>query len=1033
MNDKVKTQSGISKRLLPLLAGVGCLSLSVALILPALNSRETSPTQIKPAADKAEQTISFNRDIRPILSDKCFACHGPDAAVAKGAGGFRLDLREGAVVPAEASGKVPIIAGDAENSEVIKRVTSTKPNLVMPPPTAHNAVTDEEVQLLKRWINEGAEYEGHWAYQTPVKPAIPEISEANEKWTKNNIDRFIAYRLEKVGLAPSPQADKTTLIRRVTLDLTGLPPTPEEIDAFVADKSPDAYEKLVERLLASPHFGERLALIWLDAARYGDTNGFHHDNIRTAWPWRQWVIEAFNANMPYDQFIIEQLAGDLLPNATHEQILASGFCRMHNINDEGGALNDEYLVEAIADRIETIGTVMMAQTYTCARCHDHKYDPISQEDYFATWAYFNSVEGERGVYRNNFTAARAYPPFMHYYDDSQREKISELELKLKSIKPEGFEPKQVLNKLDQSLATDNTLTWADTNVAAAKARHVKLTVQEDASVLASGKNPDEATYTITLETKAKNLQAIRLEALRDPSHPEGGLGRANNGNAVLTHIEAKAISTQDPKQSHVIVLAHGYADYMQKGDEFQVSNALQDNELGWAVGSHEKEGNRRAVFVATEPFGYDGDTTIEINLHFKSRHVEHALGRVRLTAGALGEDILTNDVKQYFVNAKQINDIEAQIKSIKDSAVPVLIMKEAAEPVPAYVLERGAYDKPIKDTVIERKPPSMVDLPMPEGAPNNRLGFAQWLVQPEHPLTARVHVNRIWQMLFGTGIVASVEDFGSQAEWPSHPLLLDYLAVDFTESGWDQKALIKRIVTSAAYRQKATRNIEADEVDADNRLLSYFPRTRLKGEFIRDQALAVAGILNDEIGGPSVKPYQPGDLWNEVAIGGTNTGRFKRDSGDALYRRSMYTFWKKTSPPAQMQIFNAPTREFCIVGRDTTNTPLQVLTLWNDEQFLEAARVLAQRTLAQANDDDKRLELIYRRCTGEVPNADELAVLQDVLAYYRERYREAQEDAKTLLTQGEYPLPETHDPAELASWMMVASTALSLDETIVRD
>jgi len=1035
MNDKTNNQSGMIKRFLPLLAGVGCLGLSVALVLPALNSRERSTVHLTPAAEKADadQPISFNRDIRPILSDKCFACHGPDAAVAEGAGGFRLDVREAAVVPAQASGKVPIVPGDAENSEVIKRVTSDRPNIVMPPPKAHNAVSDDQVALLKRWINEGAEYEGHWAYQTPIKPAIPEISEASENWAENNIDRFIAYRLEQADLTPSQEADKSTLIRRVSLDLTGLPPTPEQIDAFVADESPDAYERLVDRLLASPQFGERLALIWLDAARYGDTNGFHHDNIRTAWPWRQWVIEAFNSNMPYDQFVIEQLAGDLLPNATQDQILASGFCRMHNINDEGGALNEEYLVEAVADRIETVATVMMAQTYTCARCHDHKYDPISQEDYFATWAYFNSVEGERGVYRNNFKAARAYPPYMYYLDDAQQKRLAELEGKLENIKPDGLQPKQVLGKLDRSLATEDGVTWADTNVAQANARHVTLTVQDDGSVLASGKNPDSPSYTITLETQAKDLQAIRLEALRDASHPEGGLGRANNGNAVLTHIEAKAISAQDPKQSRTIVLTHAYADYAQEGDQFRVSNALQDNELGWAVGSHMKEGDRRAVFVATESFGYEGGTKIEVKLHFKSRYVEHAFGRVRLTAGSLSDEILSDDLKRYFVNAKQINDVEVQIQSIKDSSVPVLIMKEADKPVPSYVLERGAYDKPITDNPIERRPPSMVDVPMPEGAPNNRLGFAQWLVQPEHPLTARVHVNRLWHMLFGTGIVKTVEDFGSQADWPSHPALLDYLAVDFVESGWDQKALIKQIVTSATYRQQSTRKAEAQEVDADNRMLSYFPRKRLMGEFIRDQALFVAGLLDDRIGGPSVKPYQPGDLWYEVAIGSSNTMHFKRGGIDELYRRSMYTFWKKTSPPAQMQIFNAPTREFCTVDRGTTNTPLQVLTLWNDEQFLEAARVLAQRTIAEADNDDKRLELIYRRCTGEVPNAEELAVLKDVLNYYRDRYGDAAEDAKALLTQGEYPLPDHHDPAELASWMMVASTTLSLDETIVRD
>ncbi|MFK7789553.1 MAG: DUF1553 domain-containing protein, partial [Phycisphaeraceae bacterium] len=482
-----------------------------------------------------------------------------------------------------------------------------------------------------------------------------------------------------------------------------------------------------------------------------------------------------------------------------------------------------------------------------------------------------------------------------------------------------------------------------------------------------------------------------------------------------------------------LAFVYAHADYEQPNGDYDIHNALSPDMLGWAVGSHLQGGDRQVLLLTGRPFGYEGGTELVVTLHFNSEYIEHTLGRVRIDAGVIAEGTLPDDAADYFVRANEIKAIANQIQSLKNDAVPVLIMKESAEPKPSYILERGAYDKPIKDNPIARKTPSIVDLPMPEGAPNNRLGFAQWLTQDEHPLTSRVHVNRLWQMLFGTGLVKTVEDFGNQADWPSHPYLLDYLAVDFVQSGWDQKALIKQIVLSATYRQQATRNATADEIDADNRKLSYFPRQRLKAEFIRDQALFVAGLINDEIGGPSVKPYQPGDLWNEVAIGGTNTGRFKRDTGDKLYRRSMYSFWKKTSPPAQMQIFNAPTREFCTVSRDTTNTPLQVLTLWNDEQFLEAARVLAQRTLAESDDDAERLTLIYRRCTGSVPNTDELDVLQEVLAYYRERYSDAADDAKALLSQGDYPLPETHDPAELASWMMVASTALSLDETIVRD
>ncbi|MEM9346261.1 MAG: PSD1 and planctomycete cytochrome C domain-containing protein [Planctomycetota bacterium] len=1002
---------------------------------------------VTPVVDKAgrDQPISFNRDIRPILSDKCFACHGPDAAVAVDSGGFRLDAFEEATKPAP-SGDTPIVPGDADASSVIVRIKHTNPNLVMPPPSTHNSVTDEEVELLRRWINEGAAYEGHWAYITPTKPAIPEVKDTSEQWVENNIDRFIAYRLEKTGLSPSEEADKETLIRRLSLDLTGLPPTPEEIDAFLADASPDAYEKLVDRLQASPHYGERMSLVWLDAARYGDTNGFHHDNIRTAWPWRQWVIEAYNSNMPYDQFVTEQLAGDLLPNATQQQILASAFCRMHNINDEGGAINAEYLVEAHADRIETIATVLMAQTFNCARCHDHKYDPTTQSDYFSLVAYFNSVEGERGVYPNNHMAARAYPPYIMWQEEGDKQQQQDLESRLKQLETEHQQSPVKLDGLHEQLASRDRVFWVAPKVKEARAagRGVKLEIKDDNSVLASGRNHDQDTFTLKLNTDKTRLRVIRIDVLRDASLPKGGLGRAENGNAVLTYIEAKAISAKDPKQTQDLALVYAHADYEQDNGDFDIQNALQPNNLGWAVGSHVKEGDRRVHLLTAEPFGYEGGTQLVLTLHFKSQYKKHTLGRLRIDAGTLAEGVLPDNTTGYFAKAQEITDVSQQIKVIQDRAVPVLIMKESAEPKAAYILARGAYDKPIKERVNEagetvvvppqkRVPPSIVDLPKPEGAPDNRLGFAQWLTQPDHPLTSRVHVNRLWQMLFGVGIVKTVEDFGSQAEWPSHPALLDYLAVHFVETGWDQKALIKQIVMSATYRQSAIHRVEADEIDADNRLLSYFPRQRLKAEFIRDQALFVSGLLNDQIGGPSVKPYQPGDLWHEVAIGGTNTGRFRRDSGEALYRRSMYTFWKKTSPPAQMQIFNAPTREFCTVNRDTTNTPLQVLTLWNDEQFLEAARVLAQRTLADSQDDTKRLELIYRRCTGDTPNQTKIDVLQDVLSYYRERYTGSVEDAQALIGQGDYPLPESHNPAELASWMMVASTVLSLDETIVRD
>lgn len=989
-----------------------------------------------PAGDDAGQSsINFSRDIRPILSDRCFACHGPDAASSEKLGGFRLDSFEAATAVAD-SGTAPIVPGDPANSEVVRRINaSDRPNIQMPPPDSHLKLTPAEIDLLTRWIAEGAEYTRHWAYESPVKAELPAIEHGD--WANNAIDYFVAAKMEQAGLSPSDAASRATLIRRVSLDLTGLPPTPQEIDAFVNDTSDDAYESLVDRLLGSPHFGERVAMVWLDAARYADTNGFHHDNIRTSWPWRQWVIQAFNDNMPYDQFIIEQLAGDLLPNATVEQRLASGFCRMHNINDEGGALDEEYRVEAVADRIETISTVFLAQTMTCSRCHDHKYDPISQDDYYSLYAYFNSVE-ERGVFPNNAEQARAYPARMMYLPKESRLRHAELTDQRAPLAAERDAAKPSAQAWQQAIISDQAVRWVGPQLLEAKAGRggATLTAQPDGSILASDKNPNKDTFTLRLRTDATGLRVIRFDALRDPSMPEGRLGRAPNGNAVLTQIEVSARSVADPKQSRKLDFVFAHADHEQQNGDYDIQNALRPDALGWAVDGHQKDGNRRVTLLTGQPFGYDGGTELVVTLRFQSRYAKHTLGRVRVDAGTPVAEQLPTYPEAYFELVRQVAGLDAELADIESNeAVPVLIMKELNAPVQMHILDRGAYDGADLDRPVTRHPPASMGNPdLPEGAPNNRLGFAQWLTQPDHPLTARVHVNRFWQMIFGTGIVATSEDFGSQAEWPSHPELLDYLAVDFAESGWDQKALVKQIVMSATYRQRAVARTEAMEIDPANRLLSYFPRRRLPGEMIRDQALFVAGLMNDAIGGPSVRPYQPGGLWTEVSIGGSsNTNNFKRDDGQALYRRSMYTFWKRTSPPPQMATFNAPTREFCVVRRDVTNTPLQTLVLWNDEQFLEAARALAQRTLGETDDPDAGLSLIYQRCTGKTPNDRALAVLRDTLVHFQQRYAESPEDAAALLTQGEHPLPEQYDPAELAAWMMVSSAVLSLDETIVRD
>jgi hypothetical protein len=1043
----------------------------------------TTPVAGRPADARDDEPIGFNRDIRPILSDKCFACHGPDAAVAKNAGGFRLDRFDTATAPAS-SGKRPIVPGDAGASELIRRVTADKPNRVMPPPASHLSLTDDEVALLRRWIDRGAKYEGHWAYQTPTRPAPPTV--VNEVWVRNDIDRFVADRLEAAGLTPSPEADRATLIRRLSLDLTGLPPTPEQIDAFVNDPAPDAYEQLVDRLLASPHFGERMALVWLDAARYADTIGYQLDHYRNAWPYRDWVIDAFNTNKPYDEFLIEQLAGDLLPNATDEQKLATAFCRMHMMNHEGGSIDEEFRVTAVADRIETITTVFMAQTYNCAMCHDHKYDPTTQQDYYNLFKYFHSID-ERGVHSNKTERAIAYAPRMDWMSRDAKNQLADAKAKLAEAERARKEAAPGVAKAqdtwEAALRQQHAVRWADTELTDAKTTHKSGTFdhKHDGSVLLSSRDsPAAEDLTLVYKTDATGLRLIKLDALTDPWNGDR-VGRANNGDAQPTHIRITATSLKDRSKQQQVELVWAWATRSEQGkvkgkeQDLDPRNLLKPGRPGWGTGASQDKDPRTLLLVAKEPFGFEGGTDIEVFIEHRSGRSRHTLGRVRLgfaSADAsviqafpdhaeaddnnavalqplalvapadrtghgrktLAEQWRTNHSPRYAQLSAAVAQAERAVKQIEAKAVPVSIMRELDAPKPMFVLERGQYDKRIEDRPARLELPSFIDLPLPEGAPNNRLGFARWLTRPDHPLTARVHVNRVWQTLLGTGIVETAEDFGSQAAWPSHPDLLDHLAVGFVESGWDQKALIKQIVTSATYRQRAARQPRALEIDPDNRLLSSFPRRRLPGELVRDQALSVSGLLVETIGGPSVKPYQPPGLWREVSMSPrSNTHVFKRDDGAALYRRSLYTFIKRKSPPPQLATFGAPNRESCVVRRDTTNTPMQALVLWNDEQFLEAARVLAQRTLAEAAGDDARLSLLLRRCTGQVAGERELGVLRDALAHFQKRYAESPDDAAAILKQGEHPLPEAYDPAELASWMMLASTALSLDETIVRD
>jgi hypothetical protein len=1185
----------------------------------------TAPETLVMAAavpPKPVAPIRYGRDIRPILSDRCFGCHGPDANKRKE--NLRLDLAESATAPRDES--AAIVPGSKAQSLVWARINHHDPEEVMPPPDSNRrALSAEEKERIGRWIDQGAVYEPHWAFTPPQRPFVPSM--ADDGWCRNDIDRFIFARLEQEGVPPSAEADRETLVRRVTLDLTGLPPTPEEIDAFVADDRPDALERWVDRLLTEEpwrtRYAERMAVPWLDQARYADTCGIHMDAGRTIWPWRDWVLRAYRDNMPFDRFLTEQLAGDLLPDATDQQKVASGFNRNHVTTDEGGAIPEEYLVEYAVDRASTTGAVFLGLTMGCARCHEHKFDPISQDEFYQFYAFFNSIE-EPGLYSQLPDPKRAFEPFMAVPTPEQKAELAELAAKIEREKRELETPvpedEAQRAAFLAELPAKMGLGWEAVRVVGAEAGAggATLTVQGDGSVLASGKNPDQDEHTIMLETEATGLRLISLEALTDASMPEGKVGRAFNGNAVLTGVSVEAASVADPTQRQEIRPVWAWADHEQGDGDFRVVNVLDtSDDRGWAVDAHRRPDGRVAVLLAEQPFGYEGGTRLTARLQYKSIYAKHTLGRVRLGLGRIGEEGLRAlpvatgtwhlvgpfpadsgelayttafgpetepglDLKRNFGFGNQfwhpvvalqdgklngdlpqgtnatyvgrtlyvpaptkldlslgsddgfrlfLNGTEVASKQIDrslaadqdratielpagtstlvmkivntggaagfyykpdpvpdqlagplvaailpdaarsadlngrmvrawreafspdyrrrtqrlaelekrhaevDGEVPrTMIMKELPQPRETFVLMRGVYDKPDKSRPAPRGVPAVLGA-LPEGVPRDRLGLAQWLVSAENPLVARVAMNRLWEMLFGTGLVRTSEDFGHQGEWPSHPELLDWLAVEFREGGWDVQKMLKLMVTSSTYRQSSRVRPEVKERDPDNRLLAYFPRRRLLAEQIRDQALFVSGLLVEKMGGPSVKPYQPMGLWEEVAMPQSNTRIFQRGEGEELWRRSMYTYWKRAAPAPAMLTLDAPTRESCTIRRPTTNTPLQALVLWNDEQFVEAARELALRVLeadVSGADDQSRLTDLFRRCTGRRPDKGELDDLGAALGLFRARFREAPDDARGLLEAGERPVPDGIDRAELAAWTMIASSVLNLDSTICR-
>ncbi|MBX9790113.1 MAG: DUF1553 domain-containing protein [Pirellulales bacterium] len=1045
-------------------AALGCC----LLIAPQARSADNQPTE----------TPRYNRDVRPILSHNCFQCHGPDSAARKA--GLRLDRHDDAVSAGA------IVPGDVESSEMIRRLRSTDPEERMPPATSHRELKPEEIELLVRWVSAGAEYEPHWSLIAPVRPPLPAVSD--QAWVRTPIDQFVLAKLEAAGLKPAPEADRRTLARRLSLDLTGLPPEPALVEEFVADRAPDAYEKLVDRLMASPAWGEHRARYWLDLARYADTHGIHFDNFREMWSYRDWVISAFNRNLPFDQFTIEQLAGDLLPGGTLDQQVASGFNRCNITTNEGGAIAEEYLVLYARDRTETTSLVWLGTTAGCGVCHDHKFDPLSQKEFYSLSAFFNNTT--QNAMDGNI---KDTPPVVPVPQEADRSRWEALPGEIAAARGRLDERRQ-LARAD----FDAWLAAADMNAV------VALVPEQD--LCARAGLAESAGAALEVQVNGETRQVPVESLVFEPGHVAGQVPVAPPGSVALADVGdfekdqvfscAAWVKVTDPNQMGSLVARmdneHEYRGWDVWLEQGRVASHLVHKWPDDALKSHTKtmlEANRWTHVLVT----YDGSSGAEgLKIYFNGvqQPTEATVNKLRSSihtevpfkvgqrhsgqqvTGLVLQDLRlykraltpaeaihlaaatralylatkpaaeraeaeTQELYEWWLNALDapfqeagatVAKLEQEKAAIQQRGTIAHVMHEKGDPAMAYVLFRGDYDK--RRDEVRPATPSMFP-PMADDLPRNRLGLAKWLLTAEHPMTARVTVNRCWQELFGTGLVRTAGDFGVSGELPSHPELLDWLAVEFRESGWDVKRLYKLLVTSAVYRQSALATPEKIEKDPQNRLLSRGPRFRMDAEMVRDYALAVSGLLSPKIGGPSVKPYQPEGVWEAVAMIGSNTRNYQQDHGESLYRRSMYTIWKRAAPPASMDIMNAPAREVCTTRRERTNTPLQALVTLNDPQFVEAARHLAERAMKEGGEAaSSRLDWLARRLTARPLKTEEVAVVAASLADLLSYYAAHPDDAKALVATGESKRDEALDGATLAAYTMLANELMNLDEVL---
>ncbi|QEH33312.1 Planctomycete cytochrome C [Aquisphaera giovannonii] len=1027
------------------------------------------------------EKVRFSRDVLPIFAENCLTCHGPDAKARKA--DLRLDVEQSTLRTKEPL----VVPGKAGESELIRRVETDDADELMPPPKSGHALTKAQKETLRRWVDEGARWGKHWAFEPPIRPEIPRVSRPG--WLRNPIDAFVLAKLDENKLTPAPEADRPALIRRLSLDLVGVPPSPAEVDAFLADTTPGAYDRLVDRLLASPRYGEKMALDWLDAARYADTNGYQNDFARTMWPWRDWVIAALNANQPFDAFLTDQVAGDLIPGATKAQKIATGFNRNNRTVTEAGSIDEEYRIENAVDRVETTSTAFLGLTMGCMRCHDHKYDPMTQKEFYQFLGFFNSVN-EKGVYTET---KGNVPPLMMVPDREQQAELDRLNGAIAAATSARDEAARTL--------PERRKTWEARLGASAEPQEprdwtFRLPCDGDLKVQTASGDAQPASWRGSKPptwAESPSGRAIRLEGDLESfaeAAPGVSLERTDAfsyGCWTRPQGEGACLSKMDDAHGYrgfdLLITGEGKAQVHIVHDwpavALKVTSKQPIPKGSWSHvfvvhdGSGKASGlklwvNGRAVEVDVESDALKdsivNDQPLRIGRRSTSAPFKGEIADVRLYRRALSADELRDLAaapflaiarepaakrspareaflyRYYRENADEaLKRTEAELaglqarKALLEAQVPtVMVMEDMPKPRPGFLLKRGQYDLPDKSQPVEPGVPACLN-PLPKDAPRNRLALARWLTSPDNPLTARVLVNRIWQQHFGNGLVKTAENFGVQGEPPSHPALLDWLATEMIRTGWDRKAMHRLIVGSATYRQSSKASEELGSSDPENRLLARGGRFRLPAELVRDNALAIAGLLSSHVGGPSVKPYQPAGLWEDLA-GGAGEGPYVQDQGEKLYRRSLYVYRKRTVPHPVMSTFDAPSREICQVKRARTNTPLQALALLNDVTYVEPAGHLALRMFAEGGSTPAdRLAYAFRRATARFPTEREIGLLSEGLDRYRRAFAAEPSAVRQWLQQARIDAAAGVDPVELAAHAASASVILNLDETVTRE